>query len=333
MKDLFPEYYRPSDEEFRKLWNECIFVLDANILLNIYGYSETTREQLLALLERLASRIRMPHQFALEYQRNRAKAIMEQVKNYANAEKALTDLYNEEFIPKHKHPFLSDEMLTAFKKIQEDLATSRKKHESFFMNDPYYDRVTVIIKKVSSKPDDIGKLYENAKRRYNAKIPPGYADLKEKGEPDGYGDYIGWVQIIEISKNEKKPVILLTDDAKEDWWQIQGDRTIGPRPELIAEFVEECQQHFYMYSSDRFMKFAAAYLSEKVEPEAIEEVKERLKEQLRSVSDSKPSGSTFQNPSADKPLNFSEKPKPENTKPVAAEADLKLKPQPAEEKK
>jgi predicted nucleic acid-binding protein len=138
MKDLFPEYYRPSEEEFQRLWKECLFVLDANILLNIYGYSETTREQLLALLERLASRIRMPYQFALEYQRNRTKAIMEQVKNYANAEKVLDDLYKNELFPKHKHPYLSGEMLRAFRNIQKDLAASRKKHEALFTDDPYF---------------------------------------------------------------------------------------------------------------------------------------------------------------------------------------------------
>jgi hypothetical protein len=175
------------------------------------------------------------------------------------------------------------------------------------------------------------KLHEKAKQRCAAKIPPGYADIKEKGEPGAYGDYIGWTQIIEISKDEKKPVVLLTDDAKEDWWQIHGDRTIGPRAELVAEFLSECGQSFYLYSSGRFLKYAATYLSETIEPGAIEEVVERLKEQSRSVSDIKPDNVQAPgNPSADKPLAFVEKLKPENLKPTAVEADLQLKPQIAE---
>ncbi len=36
MRDLFPGYYRPTEEEFAKMWQEGIFVFDANVLLNIY---------------------------------------------------------------------------------------------------------------------------------------------------------------------------------------------------------------------------------------------------------------------------------------------------------
>jgi hypothetical protein len=80
VKKLFHQFYRPTESEFRKLWQSCFFAFDANVLLNLYGYSEETREQLLALLERLSARVFMPYQFVLEYQRNRAHAIMEQVK-------------------------------------------------------------------------------------------------------------------------------------------------------------------------------------------------------------------------------------------------------------
>ena len=142
------------------------------------------------------------------------------------------------------------------------------------------------------------------------------------------------MQIIEISKIEKKPVVLLTDDAKEDWWQIHGDRTIGPRAELVAEFLNECGQSFYMYSSGRFLKHASTYLSETIEPDAIEEVVERLKEQLRNVSHIKPDNAkASENSSAEKPLAFVEKSEPENLKPTVVEANSQLNPQNKEIKK
>jgi hypothetical protein len=131
-------------------------------------------------------------------------------------------------------------------------------------------------------------LHKKARARYATKTPPGYAD-KDKGEPDAFGDFIGWTQIMEIAKQEKKSMVLLTDDGKEDWWQIQGDRTIGPRPELVAEFRTECDQHFYMYSSGRFMELAKDYLQQQIGQSAIEEVKEkRIQERLQSSSDLKP---------------------------------------------
>jgi hypothetical protein len=204
MKEQFPGYYRPSLLEFQELWDNCLFSLDANVLLNIYGYSEETRQVLLALLESLAARLRMPYQFAEEYHRNRARVIMEQVKNYARAEKILADLYKEDLEPKHKHPFLSKSGIKAFKRIQKDLSDSRKRHEALFSSDPYADRIANILKHVGEKPTDLDALHEKAKLRHSCKIPPGYADEKDKPLPNAYGDCIGWLQIIEIAKAEKK---------------------------------------------------------------------------------------------------------------------------------
>ena len=287
MKSLFPGYYRPTDAEFESLWKSAIFAIDANVLLNMYGYTPRTREQLIELLEGLAPRLRMPHQFALEYQRNRAKAIMEQVKNYARVEKALADIDEKELAPKLRHPFLSIEMMSAFKRVRKELAASRKQHEILLTNDPYHARISnMLAGRIGQAPNDTAKanLYQVAKARYAVNTPPGYADLKEKGEPDAFGDCIGWLQIIEIGRAEKKPTIFITEDAKLDWWQIQGDRTIGPRPELIAEYVGETGCQFHMYSSAQFMNFARTYLKKTVEKGAISELVELTRARLSETT-------------------------------------------------
>lgn len=36
MRDLFPGYYRPTEAEFKKMWDEGIVSVDANLLLHIY---------------------------------------------------------------------------------------------------------------------------------------------------------------------------------------------------------------------------------------------------------------------------------------------------------
>jgi len=287
MKEVFPQFYRPTNEEFSRLWNSCIFVLDASVLLNIYGYSENTREDLLALIEVVSNRIRTPYQFAQEYQRNRVKAIMEQVRNYQRAEKTLDELYRLEFAIKSKHPFLSEEALRSFTNIQNELEANRKKHECFLTDDPYFDRVSKALTIIGSPPKDLNVLHAQGKTRYDSKIPPGYAD-KEKGEPSAYGDFIGWCQIIDFAKVEKAPVILVSDDGKEDWWEMHSERYIGPRPELIAECLALSGQQFYMYNSWRFMEMSKHFLQQNVGDKAIEEIKERL-EQSRSIIDAKPS--------------------------------------------
>jgi PIN domain-containing protein len=329
VKAHFSEYHRPTAPEFRALWQTAIVGLDANVLLNLYGYSDATREDLLNLLERLQSRIRMAHQFAVEYHRNRAHAIMEQVKNYVNVERLFADIYEKEFKPKTKHPFLSPRTLKLFEAVRRELVKGRQQHEALFSNDPFFRRITALVGKVSSKPTEteLAAMYEQAKKRYAVKIPPGYADLKEKGEPKAFGDYIGWRQLIAIAKEEGKPLLLITDDAKEDWWQMEGDRTIGPRPELIAEFQLECGSSFYMYSSGQFMRLAGKYLRQPVRQDAIDEVTERLTTRIREASAQKSvAKQAMEDANTDKPFLVSEEATSSPAKPTEVESSPNKKP-------
>ena len=34
MRNLFPGYYRPTDNELKELWEKATFIVDANVLLN-----------------------------------------------------------------------------------------------------------------------------------------------------------------------------------------------------------------------------------------------------------------------------------------------------------
>jgi len=69
MKNIFPGYYRPTEEKFSNLWNSCLFVLDANVLLNLYRYSQETSNELIQILKQISDRLWIPHQAALEYQK------------------------------------------------------------------------------------------------------------------------------------------------------------------------------------------------------------------------------------------------------------------------
>lgn len=79
MKNNFSEFYCLTDDELKKLWDECIFIFDANVLLNLYRYSQKTSQKLLDVLynEKIKERIWIPHQFAFEYQKNRLEVIAE----------------------------------------------------------------------------------------------------------------------------------------------------------------------------------------------------------------------------------------------------------------
>jgi hypothetical protein len=104
-------------------------------------------------------------------------------------------------------------------------------------------------------------------------IPPGFSD-SQKPAPSRYGDFLIWKQIIDLAKAEKKSVIFVTDDAKDDWWFKVNNRTFGPRPELVQEFFQEAATQFYMYPSDRFMEIAQQNLEIKQTKAAVKEIRE-----------------------------------------------------------
>ena len=61
MKELFPGYFREDEREIKEIWDNCYFVFDANILLNLYRYSDTTRKDFLKVLEKVKERVIMSY--------------------------------------------------------------------------------------------------------------------------------------------------------------------------------------------------------------------------------------------------------------------------------
>ncbi len=95
MKETYKGYYMPSTEEFSSLWDDCLFALDANVLLNLYRYSKATGDELIDLLQQIKERLWLPHQAGLEYQRNRLKVISEYQNTYNRLIGQLDELKNE----------------------------------------------------------------------------------------------------------------------------------------------------------------------------------------------------------------------------------------------
>ena len=79
-----------------KLWQHGLLSFDASVLLNVYGYSRKTRDDLVELIEKNALRVRLPHQFGWEFARNRSSVIVKQIHNYLKVEEALRKIRDED---------------------------------------------------------------------------------------------------------------------------------------------------------------------------------------------------------------------------------------------
>jgi hypothetical protein len=284
MKNTFPGYYRPSEEEFSELWDNCLFVLDANVLLNLYRYTPDTRNELLQILESIKDRLWVPYQAAFEYQKNRLKVISTQREAYDQIDKAIQKTQNQlenELRTYLRHPYLDvpqllDEVDIFFSTIRQDLQQQKEEHPDLLTDDALREKITTLLEgKVGPPypPEELEKICEEGKQRYEQEIPPGYEDADDKNDERQFGDLVVWYQTIDKATDTKKPIILVTDDRKDDWWWTFKGRTIGPRPELVSEIRSEAGVSFYIYRSDQFMEYAQEYLQQQVDQQAIDEVR------------------------------------------------------------
>jgi hypothetical protein len=240
MRERFHQFFAPTESDFREMWASGLFSFDANVLLNIYRYSDETKESLINFIVSQAERIRLPHQFALEFVRNRPKVIVGQSIKYDSAFK-IFEKFENEIGSRREHPHLTEAAQAAMTTLKSELIENRKKLEGLISSDNYANTLDdALSTKIGSEPKQEAwdKMCVEAAERFKNSVPPGFADAKDKTPPDCYGDYIAWNQLIAICSEEKRDLILVTDDTKEDWWRIENGRTIGPRPELLAEFRE-----------------------------------------------------------------------------------------------
>lgn len=278
MNKLFKEHYNSSDEEFKQLWSSGLIILDTNILLNFYRYSDSTINDFTNVLNKLRERLWLPFQVASEFHKDRLDVIIQQIKVYREAILSIRSLEGE-FLNKNRNPFLSEGLLVDFSNVlrsaSSEMETKCQKYEDRLTNDD-------IMMKVSSIFDGrVGNMYSQEKtkeietlglKRYNDKIPPGYEDKNKSNNK--YGDLIIWMQIIDKAKEVKKPVIFITDDTKDDWWLIRNGKKISARPELKKEFYDNVDQLFHLYRPFVFLEHADEQLKMDIERKTIDEVKD-----------------------------------------------------------
>ena len=89
MRDLFPGYFTPTDDEFAVLWGRCFFVPDTNTLLNLYRYKEQTRQEYLRVFKGLEERMWLPAQVAEEFVRRR-EDVIRQARRYKSRRELTT---------------------------------------------------------------------------------------------------------------------------------------------------------------------------------------------------------------------------------------------------
>lgn len=304
MKDLFPGHYRPEDVVLTNLLREGLIILDTNVILNLYRYPQSAREDLLKLLNAIKDRLWIPHQVAHEYQRNRVNVISEQIKKFSQArhiadnisKTVSTEINSTQILGRHSlidPASLRTEINGALQKFTTNLNELEQKQMAVNGTDDIRDALDILFQgRIGPPPFNqawLDSIFYAGKERYKHKLSPGWADSPDKEKLESYslfelrfepmfGDLVIWAQILEkIEVDRPSGVIVVTDDTKPDWWHTvdsQGKKILGPNPHLVEE-VETVAPGtlFYMYNSERFVKYGNEALSVPINDNSLSQIR------------------------------------------------------------
>lgn len=261
-----------SHDKFIEFWeNEPVVVIDSSSLLDLYRYAPSASKNILKNLKEIQDCIWIPAHVLEEYSENKVTVVNKEHKKFENVTREVINIVkNAESnvitkfhrYGKFKYPnihTLRNELETIFESLNEKAESfkditaaeiTENKHtlleddvSSFIKNLKEANQVGIPL----SLPSKID-IYTEGKLRYNHLIPPGYLDA-DKDQNDStkikkFGDLIIWKEILNKSSSLSKPFIFVTDDEKEDWWELKklnspqnrGAELLGPRKELISEF-------------------------------------------------------------------------------------------------
>lgn len=225
-----------------KVGKDCVFVLDANVLLLPYASASKPFKEVVGLYERLVSekRLFVPAQAMREFLKLRSSKLGEIHTQLLNFKSSLS-------IPKlPRIPILLEDSDykqadEAIKKLQQD-TTAKSAIDAIIdrLRGPVgSDDVSAAYRRLFSENilDETDRHNDEAwselKQRYSQKRPPGYADASK---PDGgIGDLLIWRSILRLGEERKQHCVFVSSDRKRDWWG-QSSGPFQPRLELIEEY-------------------------------------------------------------------------------------------------
>lgn len=281
MTRMFKGYTNYTIEEYKNVWENGLIVVDTNVLLNLYRYSDDTRKKMLDIFEQLKKRLWIPYQVGYEFYKNKDNVIAEACKEYDDLLKKtneeLVKLNGEIDHKKNNRLKCKDELkgiITEVQnKISEILQQEKQQKESIIGNDDIEKIILSLFNKNIGLPfeeEEFLIIKEEGIRRQKNNIPPGYMDSKKEFN----SDYHIFYAMIDEAKKEHKDIIYITDDAKEDWFKKNDGKIKGGRPELLNEFFYKTNCLLLIYTVDGFVEGYNKNLSdEPVDEKLIDELK------------------------------------------------------------
>jgi len=246
---------------------DCVFILDTNILLAPYNAGSGSLVKIIDILSRLKveNRLFIPEQVIKEFVKNRPKKISEVYGKVENIKNNLPKIQKINLPVLEKDSICKDiedlykEIGEKKKEINGKLNDLQRKIRDWNGNDPvslsYNELITkaIVIQHSFSKEEINSRL----KIMSEHKIPPGYMDSKK--DDGGIGDVLIWLSILDLGKKDNCNIVLVTNDEKADWYQRNDKKGFSVRYELVDEFFRHSEgNNFVAISFPRFLELMEA---------------------------------------------------------------------------
>ncbi|MGW4433814.1 PIN domain-containing protein [Streptomyces tendae] len=279
---------RPVDD-YKEAVKSYLIVLDTNVLLELYRFTPQARQELLDVLAQLDNRLWVPHQVVREYHNRRFEAVREHLNLYTSIPDSLRTLRNkalQEVQNLAKRCSMNDadkKLLTAPINEAFDKVTSEiQRHSDAFdlslakvvRNDPILSSLAQILDGRTGDPfpeEDGEALIEKFQERAAEQIPPGFRDAGKS--ENSHGDFFVWEQLLREAAQRQTPVLLVTNDVKDDWVKKEAGFVVGARPELLAEFKHRCSNDLLMTQLPHFLGMAKEVLGAAVSQSTMQQAK------------------------------------------------------------
>ncbi|AQR96118.1 PIN-like domain-containing protein [Clostridium saccharoperbutylacetonicum] len=239
------------------------YIFDTNIYLDLLRCSKEASKNLLLNYAEFKNDIWAPIQVKHEFMKN--ISIVEQ-KRVSNAKNSITEMkkainlcnnaINKQmnFFVKYKFnqtgeiiSRVASELESLKKEIEVYGETYIKDKTTGFIDKQdivdFFNSISVEEQQEISQ-SNLFNIYRDGDIRYKYKIPPGYMDDPKNNQEsnkvgiDIFGDLVLWNEILEYGKKTNKPIIFVTSDIKEDWFELKNNRPVAPREELLKEYME-----------------------------------------------------------------------------------------------
>lgn len=246
----------------------AMIAFDTNVLLDFYRRHFSTIENILHELHRIKQQLFLPAQVQKEFWSRRDEVLhlvrdTSSAKDVSEAERSVKRAIDSAArwdINTEEQAELKQLVDGTFQKIRTATAgRSATERAVKALQDPSTDAVLLNFDDIfrgrvgdPPSPERLLELAAVADGRFQRRQPPGYMDAQKIN--GGYGDYMLWEQLIDRATTDQRPVILVTNDQKEDWWRLfDGKTPFNARFELVQEMLDRARVSFNTLTFDQFL--------------------------------------------------------------------------------